>query len=99
MTDPEEQGRDTEETMFFLLRVAFWLTIVLVLLPSGGSQPNAKSNIGASDALGAARAWGSVIRNFLCRQRNASVVGAQPSSSLGQRLPSRPRLAQPCLAH
>ena len=42
--------------MFFLLRVAFWLTIVLVLLPSGGSQPNAKSNVGATDAIVAASA-------------------------------------------
>ena len=26
--------------MFFLLRVAFWLAVVLALLPSGGSNPD-----------------------------------------------------------
>ena len=37
--------------MFFLVRVAFWLTVVLVLLPSGGAQQSgAQANIGATDA-------------------------------------------------
>ena len=71
--------------MFFLLRVAFWLTIVLVLLPSGGSQTGAKSNIGASDALVAASAAVSDMSNFCDRQPNACVVGAQAASALGQR--------------
>ena len=29
--------------MFFLLRVAFWLTLVLALLPSGGAQRSAQA--------------------------------------------------------
>ena len=75
----------TEETMFFLLRVAFWLTIVLVLLPSAGSQPNAKSNIGATDAMVAAGAAVSDMSSFCDRQPNACVVGAQAAVALGQR--------------
>ncbi len=42
---------------FFLLRMAFWLGVVLVLLPSGASQRSASTNeVGASDALSAASA-------------------------------------------
>lgn len=71
--------------MFFLLRVAFWLAIVLVLLPSGGSQPNAKSNIGATEALAAASAAVSDMSNFCDRQPNACVVGTQAVNAFGQR--------------
>jgi hypothetical protein len=82
---PEEQGKDTEATMFFLLRVAFWLTVVLVLLPSSGAQPGAKSNIGATDAMVAAGAAVSDMSSFCDRQPNACVVGAQAAVALGQR--------------
>ena len=37
--------------MFFLLRMAFWMSVVLVLLPSGGSQHTATA---PSPELGAA---------------------------------------------
>lgn len=85
MTRPEEQGRDTEETMFFLLRVAFWLTVVLVLLPSGGVQPGAKTSIGATEAMAAAGAAVSDMTGFCDRQPSACVVGAQAAAALGQR--------------
>ena len=73
--------------MFFLLRVAFWLTVVLVLLPSTGSQPNAnaKSNIGATEAMMAAGAAMSDMSSFCSRQPNACAVGAQAASAIGQR--------------
>ena len=71
--------------MFFLLRVAFWLTVVLVLLPSGGSLPGAKTNIGATEAMAAAGAAVSDMGSFCSRQPNACVVGAQAASALGQR--------------
>jgi len=71
--------------MFFLLRVAFWLTVVLVLLPSGGSLPGANTNIGATEAMAAAGAAVSDMGSFCSRQPNACVVGAQAASALGQR--------------
>jgi len=74
--------------MFFLLRVAFWLTVVLVLLPSAGSQPNAKSNIGATEAMMAAGAAVSDMSGFCDRQPNACAVGAQAAAALGQRAQS-----------
>ena len=42
--------------MRFLLRMAFWLTVILALLPSGGSQPTPKLNVSAVDAMLAAKA-------------------------------------------
>src|SRR5258708_28092334 len=74
--------------MFFLLRVAFWLTVVLVLLPSTGSQPNAKSNIGATEAMTAAGAAVSDMSGFCDRQPSACAVGAQAAAALGQRAQS-----------
>ncbi len=41
--------------MRFLLRMAFWLTVILVLLPSGGSQPPPKVDVSAADAMSAAK--------------------------------------------
>src|SRR5215510_2812264 len=72
--------------MFFLLRVAFWLTVVLALLPSGGgSQSGAKPNIGATEALIAASAAVSDMSNLCDRQPKACEVGAQAAVVLGQR--------------
>ena len=76
--------------MFFLLRVAFWLTIVLALLPSGGAQQSAQAQageakIGATDAVVAAGAAVSDMSGFCDRQPGACVVGAQAAVALGQR--------------
>lgn len=71
--------------MRFLLRTAFWLGLVLVLLPSGGSQPLPKAHVSAGDALGAARAAMSDLQQFCQRQPNACEVGSQTATTLGQR--------------
>jgi len=72
--------------MFFLLRVAFWLTVVLALLPTGSSQPSAKgSQVGAGEAVAAAGAAVSDLGNFCDRQAEACVVGAQAAVAIGQR--------------
>jgi len=70
--------------MFFLLRVAFWLTIVLALLPSGGSQPVA-GGVKATEAMVAAGAAVSDVSSFCDRQREACAVGAQAAVAIGQR--------------
>jgi hypothetical protein len=36
--------------MWFFVRMAFWLTVVLVLLPTGSSQTAQTSQISASEA-------------------------------------------------
>jgi hypothetical protein len=71
--------------MFFLLRVAFWLTIVLALLPAGGGAPSAQAKVGAADAMVAAGAAVSDVSGFCDRQPDACVVGAQAAAAIGQR--------------
>ncbi len=78
--------------MFFLLRVAFWLTIVLALLPSGGAQQSAEAKVGPTDAVVAAGAAVSDMSNFCDRQPGACVVGAQTAVAIGQRAQAGARM-------
>ena len=72
--------------MFFLLRTAFWLSIVLALLPTGGSQPKSNEpSINPLEAVSAAGAAVSDLSGFCGRQPDACVVGAQAASAFGQR--------------
>jgi Family of unknown function (DUF5330) len=71
--------------MRFLLRLGFWLTVVLVLLPSGGSQPTSKVNVSAVDAMSAAGAAVSDMKGFCDRQAGACAVGSQVAHALGER--------------
>jgi Family of unknown function (DUF5330) len=71
--------------MWFLLRMSFWLGVVLVLLPNVGSQPVPKSQISASEALLAAKDIVADIQHFCERQPEACVVGSQATVTLGQR--------------
>ncbi len=72
--------------MFFLLRIAFWLSIVLILLPSGSTQNvQPPSNVDASEAISAASATVADMRGFCTRQPNACSVGSQVAVSLGYR--------------
>ena len=71
--------------MRFLLRMAFWLGVVLVLLPSGGSDPAPKTELSAVDALSAAKAAMGDLRQFCERQPDACVVGSQAAAAIGQR--------------
>lgn len=69
--------------MFFLLRMSFWLGLVLILLPSGSSQPQPANAIGAVDAISAASATVGDLRQFCTRQPDACTVGSQVATSLG----------------
>src|SRR5262247_2128645 len=71
--------------MRFLFRLAFWLGIVLVLLPSISTQPVPKSELGAFDAMSAAKAAISDIRQFCERQPDACTVGSQAAVAIGHR--------------
>jgi hypothetical protein len=72
--------------MFFLLRVAFWLSIVVLLLPTGQAQQNDKGpSIGAADAFGAAAAAVADMREFCTRQPEACTVGSQAAHAFGQK--------------
>src|SRR5580704_12239404 len=69
--------------MFFLLRMAFWLGLVLILLPSGSSQPIPASEVGASQAISAASATVGDLRQFCTRQPDACTVGSHVATTLG----------------
>jgi Family of unknown function (DUF5330) len=71
--------------MWFLLRLTFWLGVILVLLPSGGTQPVPPSQVSAGDALSAAKTAVSDMQHFCERQRDACTVGSQVATTLGQR--------------
>ena len=72
--------------MFFLLRMAFWLGLVLVLLPRDEAPDAVKGpQIGASEAVSAATAAVSDISQFCTRQPAACEVGGQAAAVIGQR--------------
>ena len=71
--------------MRFLLRMGFWLTVILVCLPSGGSQSTPKVSVGPIEAISAATAAVSDMKQFCGRQSDACVVGSQVAAALGQR--------------
>jgi Family of unknown function (DUF5330) len=70
--------------MFFLLRMAFWLSVVCVLLPSGTQTP-ADSNIDAKAAVSAASAAVSDVRGFCDRQPDACVAGGKIAVAIGHK--------------
>jgi hypothetical protein len=75
--------------MFFLLRMAFWVSVVLVLLPSGGSQQRTatapSSELGTMETLSAASATVSDMSRFCTRQPEACAIGSQAAAAFGQR--------------
>jgi hypothetical protein len=72
--------------MFFLLRMAFWLGLVLVLLPREKTPESDKlPQIGASEAVSAATAAVSDMSQFCKRQPAACEVGGQAATVIGQR--------------
>ena len=82
----ESPGSIGVYVMFFLLRVAFWLSIVLVLLPSGKYQVESQAPaIGAADAVSAASAAVSDMSGFCERQPGACEVGGHAAAAFGQR--------------
>src|SRR3984893_14664601 len=72
--------------MFFLLRMAFWLGLVLVLLPRDKSPDQDKlPQVGASEAVSAATAAVSDMSQFCKRQPQACEVGGQAATVIGHR--------------
>ena len=72
--------------MWFLLRLTFWLGLVLVLLPRDKTPESEKlPQIGASEAVQAATAAVSDMSQFCKRQPTACEVGGQAATVIGQR--------------
>jgi Family of unknown function (DUF5330) len=80
----KKDGRGRE--MFFLLRMAFWLGLVLVLLPRDKTPESEKlPQLGTSEAVSAATAAVSDMSQFCKRQPAACEVGGQAATVIGQR--------------
>jgi hypothetical protein len=72
--------------MFFLLRMAFWLGLVLVLLPRDKTPESEKlPQVNASEAVSAATAAVSDMGQFCKRQPQACEVGGQAATVIGHR--------------
>jgi hypothetical protein len=71
--------------MFFLIRAAFWLSIVIVLLPTPESAKVPESGIGAAQAVTAASATVSDMSQFCTRQPEACQVGSQALTYFGHK--------------
>ncbi|MEW6122480.1 MAG: DUF5330 domain-containing protein [Pseudomonadota bacterium] len=70
--------------MFFLLRLAFWLGLVLLLLPLSISEDGTRQ-IGAWQALTAAQSAIADASGFCERQPQACAVGGQLLAHLGDK--------------
>lgn len=71
--------------MTFLLRVAFWLGLVVLLLPSGKQATADAPQVGATEAMTAASATVSDLRQFCSRQPGVCEIGAHVASTFGQK--------------
>jgi len=78
--------------MRFLLRMAFWLTVILALLPSGGSNPAPKVDVSTVDAVSAAKATVDDMGSFCRRQPDACAIGWQTAVAIGQRAQAGARM-------
>ena len=71
--------------MWLLVRIAFWLSIVIALLPATSSQQETASQVRAIDALSAASAAVSDIGQFCVRQPDACAAGSQAIVQFGHK--------------
>lgn len=67
--------------MFFLFRLAFWIGLVLLLLPFGLKGSDGR-DVSVFDAFGAAQAFVADMRGFCDRQPQACAVGGQMAGHL-----------------
>ena len=70
--------------MFFLLRMAFWLGLVCLLLPGSGRK-SSDPRIDPTQAMNVASAAVSDARGFCGRQPEACVAGSKVAAALGEK--------------
>ena len=71
--------------MFFLLRMAFWLCVICVLLPGGTKSTRPEAQVDASEAVTLATAAVSDVRGFCERRPDACVTGGKVAVALGHK--------------
>ncbi len=76
----------TGRVMFFLMRMAFWLGVVCLLLPSSGTHSTSPdTQVNATEAVTLASAAVSDARGFCDRQPTACEVGSKVAIALGHK--------------
>lgn len=71
--------------MGFLLKAAFWLTVLLLLIPTGGENAGKPGSVGAVDALSAAQAVFDDTSGFCGRQPDACQFAERFTASLSDK--------------
>jgi len=70
--------------MRFLLRVAFWLSVVVVLLPTSPPEKAPSTHqVSSTEAVSAASAAMSDMRQFCARQPDACTIGSHALTQFG----------------
>jgi hypothetical protein len=72
--------------MWFLIKAAFWLSLVVVFLPlPEGARQGDTHLVGASEALGVVSTAIADARGFCTRHPEACATGAQAAHTFGQK--------------
>jgi Family of unknown function (DUF5330) len=72
--------------MFFLLRVAFWLSIVVLLLPADPSTGDKAPRVTALEALSAAQSTVADVSQFCDRNPDVCVTGNAAMHVFGEKV-------------
>jgi hypothetical protein len=79
--------------MGFLIKCAFWLSLVLLVIPFGNSNDNGESTIGAIETFFAARAVIDDMSGLCERRPEACEVGRSAFHTIGVRAREGARIA------
>jgi hypothetical protein len=71
--------------MRFLIKAAFWLTIVVLFLPADSAKQGPSAQVGPIEALGAAQAAVEDASGFCTRNPGACEVGSQAFQTFGEK--------------
>ncbi len=79
--------------MGFLIKCAFWLSLVLLVIPFGGKDGNGEPTVGAVEAFLAARAVVDDMSGLCERRPEACEVGRSAFHTIGVRAREGARIA------
>ncbi|MCB2078634.1 MAG: DUF5330 domain-containing protein [Novosphingobium sp.] len=71
--------------MFFLLRAAFWLSLVVLLLPAGEDSDARVSQVSTGEAINAAQTFVSDMSGFCGRNPDTCETGEQALRTFGSK--------------
>lgn len=78
----------------FLIRAAFWLTVVVFLIPGDPESGREAPRVGAIEALGAVQATASDLSSFCARNPDVCATGSATFEILSEKVRSGVRMIQ-----